>query len=366
MSVMRKKLYRNSVVYCVIVLLLCCLLGFAGLTGTVWAGEDEAGPEWDPGYLDMAWRGSGLDMICDSDASHNITGLHFTDYRVSKKYRVDQFFFHRNCWCFEITPVNPSQYFPQAPAHEACGEAVPLRIYCADDGRYLGSQNGKYHCRCQSYTSEFRWTGAENLDLKLPADTNVYASVEKARDAANALFPKQSTASGTDGYVYMFSGWDEGVVKDRRIIFSGIWEKAEKDPAKWFTVRYTDGVEDEVVFEDQTFEALKGSSTPGFNGTPAREGFVFKGWSPAAAESVTGDVTYTAVWEEKADGVITSAPSGKTAAPTGAAASAAADTESPETGDSADMILWFIVLLAAVTGLIGAGAYKVRTKEGAE
>lgn len=62
-----------------------------------------------------------------------------------------------------------------------------------------------------------------------------------------------------------------------------------------YTVTYTDGVE-ENVFDDQvTSGILTGTTTPVFNGTPARTGYIFGGWG-TVAETVTADVTYTAVW----------------------------------------------------------------------
>ena len=56
------------------------------------------------------------------------------------------------------------------------------------------------------------------------------------------------------------------------------------------------------VFADQVYgNLLSGVATPAFEGTPTREGYVFKGWKPAVAEKVTGDVTYVAVWEKAKD-----------------------------------------------------------------
>lgn len=63
------------------------------------------------------------------------------------------------------------------------------------------------------------------------------------------------------------------------------------------TVTYTDGV-DGAAFADQTYTVKEGDATPAFEGTPTREGYVFLGWEPEVAETVTGDVTYTAMWEE--------------------------------------------------------------------
>ena len=63
-----------------------------------------------------------------------------------------------------------------------------------------------------------------------------------------------------------------------------------------YTVTYTDGVDDEVVFEDKVFNVVVGSSTPGFGGTPTRAGYTFTGWSPAVEEKVTNNITYNATW----------------------------------------------------------------------
>ena len=63
-----------------------------------------------------------------------------------------------------------------------------------------------------------------------------------------------------------------------------------------YTVTYTDGVEDEEVFADQVYTVDEGTATPEFDGTPSRTNYTFTGWEPEVAETVTGDVTYTAQW----------------------------------------------------------------------
>ena len=68
-------------------------------------------------------------------------------------------------------------------------------------------------------------------------------------------------------------------------------------PAEKYTVTYTDGVDGEEVFADQTYTVESGATTPEFSGTPTRDGYVFAGWSPSFAATVTGDVTYKATWK---------------------------------------------------------------------
>nr|WP_260697653.1 LPXTG cell wall anchor domain-containing protein [Enterococcus mundtii] len=66
-----------------------------------------------------------------------------------------------------------------------------------------------------------------------------------------------------------------------------------------YQVIYTDGVENQTVFDNQVFSDLtKGVATPAFSGTPSREGYKFIGWTPTVSEFVEGDMTYTAQWEK--------------------------------------------------------------------
>jgi LPXTG-motif cell wall-anchored protein len=65
-----------------------------------------------------------------------------------------------------------------------------------------------------------------------------------------------------------------------------------------YQVTYTDGVDDAEIFADQSFVVLANSATPAFDGTPTREGYTFKGWDPSVTDTVTGTVTYTAIWEK--------------------------------------------------------------------
>ena len=146
-------------------------------------------------------------------------------------------------------------------------------------------------------------------------------------------------------------------------------------PIITYTVTYTDGVDDEVIFEDQvTTDLSDGDATPAFNGTPARDGYTFKGWSPAIAETVTDNVTYTAQWEKKdtSDPKDPTKPSFKKPSNSGnsgngnATGNTSANNKNtktsnarktPKTGDESHMMLWIILMLAAVT-MSGVVVYK--------
>ena len=100
------------------------------------------------------------------------------------------------------------------------------------------------------------------------------------------------TGSKTD-YKQDGSGWS---------IQSSSWAKGETSRtgkllyvSQYYTVTYTDGINGEV-FADQSYTVRLGKTTPAFDGTPEREGYVFKGWAPTVAETVTGNVTYVAQW----------------------------------------------------------------------
>ena len=97
---------------------------------------------------------------------------------------------------------------------------------------------------------------------------------------------------------YKFTGWTPAVADTvtRNATYTAQWEKLT--PAETFTVTYTDGVGNEEIFKDQVYTVEFGKATPAFNGTPARDGYKFTGWTPAVADTVTRNATYTAQWEK--------------------------------------------------------------------
>ena len=113
-------------------------------------------------------------------------------------------------------------------------------------------------------------------------------------------------------------------------------------PAEKYTVTYTDGVEGEEIFKDQTYTVEAGKATPAFNGTPARDGYTFAGWKPAVAATVTSNATYEATW--KSDSATTTPSDNKPS--TG-------ETTSPKTGDTSNIILWAALLFISCGTLAG-------------
>lgn len=139
-------------------------------------------------------------------------------------------------------------------------------------------------------------------------------------------------------------------------------------PAEKYTVTYTDGVDNEEVFKDQTYTVEAGKATPTFNGTPTRKGYTFTGWKPAVAAIVTGNATYEATWKT---GSATTTPkddksnTGETTSPktgdtgNGKNSTTLAENKSdtvttPKTGDTSNIVLWIVLLFVSSGALVGA------------
>ena len=147
--------------------------------------------------------------------------------------------------------------------------------------------------------------------------------------------------SGTptrDGY--KFTGWSPKVAETvtGNVTYTAQWEK--QTPAETFTVTYTDGVDGEEIFKNQTYTVESGKATPAFNGTPTRKGYTFTGWKPAVAATVTGNATYEATWKVNSTTPSENKPN------TG-------ETTSPKTGDTSNVVLWAALLFVSCGALAG-------------
>ena len=147
---------------------------------------------------------------------------------------------------------------------------------------------------------------------------------------------------------YLFSGWSPEVAETvtGNATYTAQWEQLP--PVEKYTVTYTDGVDDEEIFEDQTYTVESGEATPDFDGTPTREGYTFAGWEPAVAEYVTDDAIYEATWTS--DSTTPSKDKSKTDKTTSAKTG---KTASPKTGDTSNVSLWFALLFVSGGAAIG-------------
>ena len=154
----------------------------------------------------------------------------------------------------------------------------------------------KIYYRATPHTVTYQYTG------EVPAGAPEVPGVVHTAYSAPVTVAAAPTMDG-----YTFSGWTvqspAGVeIKDGKltmphddVVLVGSWTKVEP----LYTVTYTDGVENEVIFADQMTSGLHaGDPTPAFTGVPVREGYTFTGWQPAVTETVTGNAVYVAQWKQ--------------------------------------------------------------------
>ena len=176
---------------------------------------------------------------------------------------------------------------------------------------------------------------------------------------------------------YVFKGWNPAVAATvtGNATYVATWGEdknnngIDDNEETKYTVTYKDGVDGEEVFADQVYgNLLSGVATPAFEGTPTREGYVFKGWKPAVAEKVTGDVTYVAVWEKAKDNNGDTKPGDtkpgdtkpgntkpgntkpgntKPNTTTNSSTKAGTSARSPKTSDTANLALWMALLVVS-------------------
>lgn len=137
-----------------------------------------------------------------------------------------------------------------------------------------------------TYTAQ--WVKAYTVTYSDGVNGEAFASesYEVAENDATPAFAGTPERKG-----YKFVGWEPKVAKTvtEDVTYVAQW-------IALYTVTYTDGVDGEELFADQSTTVEDGSKTPVFNGTPERAGYTFAGWAPEVAETVTENVTYTAQW----------------------------------------------------------------------
>ena len=134
----------------------------------------------------------------------------------------------------------------------------------------------------------------------------LFADVVYRNLQLDATTPKYNDANVPVVAGWEFAGWSPAYAEKvtGNVTYVAQWKTSPITPSLLdllpadgtYTVTYTDGVEDAVIFNDQaTSGLLAGDATPAM-ADPVREGYRFDGWEPAVTETVTADTTYTAKW----------------------------------------------------------------------
>ena len=265
---------------------------------------------------------------------------------------------------FEGTPTREGYVFKgwePSVAEKVTGDATYAATWGEDK-----NNNGIADDEETKYTVRY----TDGVDGKEVFADQVYGNLLSG--VATPAFEGTPTREG-----YVFKGWEPSVAEKVTgdATYAATWGEDKNnngiadDEETKYTVRYTDGVDEEVIFADQVYgNLLSGVDTPAFKGTPTREGYVFKGWKPAVAEKVTGDVTYVAVWEKAKDNNGDTKPGDtkpgdtkpgntkpgntkpgntKPNTTTNSSTKAGTSARSPKTSDTANLALWMALLVVS-------------------
>ena len=265
---------------------------------------------------------------------------------------------------FEGTPTREGYVFKgwkPAVAEKVTGDVTYVATWGEDK-----NNNGIADDEETKYTVRY----TDGVDGKEVFADQVYGNLLSG--VATPAFEGTPTREG-----YVFKGWKPAVAEKVTgdVTYVATWGEDKNnngiadDEETKYTVRYTDGVDGKEVFADQVYgNLLSGVATPAFEGTPTREGYVFKGWKPAVAEKVTGDVTYVAVWEKAKDNNGDTKPGDtkpgdtkpgntkpgntkpgntKPNTTTNSSTKAGTSARSPKTSDTANLALWMALLVVS-------------------
>ncbi|MBQ9991823.1 MAG: S-layer homology domain-containing protein [Firmicutes bacterium] len=99
---------------------------------------------------------------------------------------------------------------------------------------------------------------------------------------------------GNAQYNYSFKGWTPAITA---VAGNAEYQAVFDENLNNFSITYTDGVDNAVIFPDQQYVRAYGENTPVFIGVPSRDGYSFRGWTPDVADKVTSTAVYAAVWQ---------------------------------------------------------------------
>lgn len=160
---------------------------------------------------------------------------------------------------------------------------------------------------------------------------------------------------------YEFDGWNPEVAPTVTgdAVYKATWRKI----AGYYTVTYTDGIQNETVFADQTYVVEEGSDTPAFKGTISRKGYKFMGWDPEIAPTVTADVVYTATWKAIEKDTIPAAKPSNGANSKPKPGSGKKPSSGFNTGDQSSLFLAWAGLVMAGLGIMIKAKQRKRDEE---
>ncbi|MDR0514936.1 MAG: InlB B-repeat-containing protein [Coriobacteriaceae bacterium] len=148
-----------------------------------------------------------------------------------------------------------------------------------------GTQGGAiyvHNWRTLNITGSLEFTGNTGSPLVEPTSYPAGFSASQLTGTVSSISPNFTLAPGADLGIMAFNNYDIGPV-------SG--------PVT-YTVSYAPGAYGTFAAQQYT-SLLRDAATPAFSGTPTgQSGWVFTGWSPQVAPTVTSSVTYTAQWRQ--------------------------------------------------------------------
>lgn len=159
---------------------------------------------------------------------------------------------------------------------ETVGNKIIYNIY-ANFNPTINATAGTGGTITDNGVTEVNYGDSKQYDITADAGQDIASVSVDGQDISKAV--------GKDNFSYTFENVREPHTID--VTFTN----------ELYTVTYTDGVDNEEIFKDQSYvDLLSGTKTPKFNGEPKRTGYVFTGWTPEVTETVTQTVTYSAQW----------------------------------------------------------------------
>ncbi|MFB0920683.1 MAG: InlB B-repeat-containing protein [Oscillospiraceae bacterium] len=228
-----------------------------------------------------------------------------------------------------------------------------------------------------THTVSYTWSGSYPSDAVLPVSANY-----KAGDPVTIASSPTTSISN-----WIFNGWTIGgttaanfSMGDADVTIVGSWSSGyippPPPPDSPYTVKYDPGAHG--AFNEQSYSKSYGEGTPAFQGAPTGEdGWTFIGWSPVVDPTVTGNKTYVAQWQvnETPPTIIPDSPAPLVPSPVpetpipenpvpGAVAPVTAPTNTPQTGDSSNILLLALLAVFSAAGLGTVGILTRKKKRG--